>query len=163
MKLRLWAIWQSMVSRTDGNDKILSIEHKNIVIEDPRGKQRGTDPPIGGELGEANAFALEVLTILYRKSGETTLADKYIETSPYDVEIRIQDYLDIFCLEKLKRTNETEVLQKSIIDYTNHDPSPSFNNILALKLLKEKGEAEAANTLVQKMGKSGAPGNKVNE
>ena len=68
---------------------------------------------------------------------------------PYDVETRIQDYLDIFCLEKLKRPNETEVLRKSVIDYTNQDTSPSFNNILALKLLKEKGETEAANTLVQ--------------
>jgi hypothetical protein len=82
---------------------------------------------------------------------------------PYDVETRIQDYLDIFCLEKLKRPNETEVLRKSIIDFTNQDPSPSFNNILALKLLKEKGETETANTLVQKMEKSGRAGNPVNQ
>jgi len=79
------------------------------------------------------------------------------------VETRIQDYLDIFCLEKLKRQNETEVLGKSIIDYTNQDPSPSFNNILALKLLKEEGETEAANSLVQKMEKSGGSGNLVNQ
>ncbi len=69
---------------------------------------------------------------------------------PYDVDTRIQDYLDIFCLEKLKRPNETEVLRKSIIDFTNQDPSPSFNNILALKLLKEKGETEAVNTWFRK-------------
>jgi tetratricopeptide (TPR) repeat protein len=81
---------------------------------------------------------------------------------PYNVETRIQDYLDIFCLEKLKRPNETEVLRKSIIDFTNQDQSPSFNNILALKLLKEKGETEAANTLVQKMEKSERAGNPVN-
>jgi hypothetical protein len=61
------------------------------------------------------------------------------------------------------RPNETEVLRKSIIDYTNQDKSPSFNNILALKLLKEKGETEAANTLVQKIGKSGNSGNPVNQ
>jgi hypothetical protein len=82
---------------------------------------------------------------------------------PYDVETRIQDYLDIFCLEKLKRPNETEVLRKSIIDFTNQDTSPSFNNILALKLLKEKGETETANTIVQKIEKSGSPGNPVNQ
>jgi hypothetical protein len=82
---------------------------------------------------------------------------------PYDVETRIQNYLDILCLEKLKRPNETEVLRKSIIDFTNQDPSPSFNNILALKLLKEKGETEAANTLVQKMEKSGRAGNPFNQ
>jgi hypothetical protein len=82
---------------------------------------------------------------------------------PYDVETRIQDYLDIFCLEKLKRPNETEVLRKSIIDYTNQDASPSFNNILALKLLKEKGDTEAANSLVQLIEKSGGPENPVNK
>jgi tetratricopeptide (TPR) repeat protein len=82
---------------------------------------------------------------------------------PYDVETRIQDYLDIFCLEKLKRPNETEVLRKSIIDYTNQDTSPSFNNILALKLLKGKGEIEAANNLVQKLEKSGNSGDLVNQ
>jgi tetratricopeptide (TPR) repeat protein len=82
---------------------------------------------------------------------------------PYDVETRIQDYLDIFCLEKLKRPNETEVLRKSIIDYTNQDTSPSFNNILAIKLLKEKGESEAANTLIKKMENPENSGNEVNQ
>jgi tetratricopeptide (TPR) repeat protein len=82
---------------------------------------------------------------------------------PYDVETRIQDYLDIICLGKLKRQNETASLRKSIIDFTNQDPSPSFNNILALKLLKENGETEAANTLIQKMENSGRSGNKVNQ
>jgi hypothetical protein len=82
---------------------------------------------------------------------------------PYDVETRIQDYLDIFCLEKLKRPNETEALRKSIINYTNQDLSPSFNNILALKLLKEKGETEAANTIIQKMEKSGGAEDPVNQ
>ncbi|MFC2098888.1 DUF5107 domain-containing protein, partial [Bacteroidota bacterium] len=38
---------------------------------------------------------------------------------PYVVDTRIQDYLNIFCLEKLNRTSETAVLQKSVIDYTN--------------------------------------------
>jgi tetratricopeptide (TPR) repeat protein len=82
---------------------------------------------------------------------------------PYDVETRIQDYLGIFCLEKLKRPDETEVLRKSIIDYTNQDTSPSFNNILALKLLKEKGETAAANTLVQLIEKTGSPANQLNQ
>ena len=82
---------------------------------------------------------------------------------PYDVDSRIQDYLDILCLEKLKRPDETEVLRKSIIDYTYQDTSPSFNNILALKLLEEKEETEASNTLIQKMGKSESLENQVNQ
>jgi len=82
---------------------------------------------------------------------------------PYDVETRTQDYLEIFCLDKLKRSGETAALRKSVIDYTNQDPSPSFNNILALKLLKDKGETEAANTLIQKMEKAGRSANPVNQ
>ena len=114
------------------------------------------------------------LSIDLIKNKKYTEAMKMIEKSkdwpenlgvgkPYDVETRIQDYLDIFCLEKLKRSNETEVLRKSIIDYTNQDPSPSFNNSLALKLLKEKGDTESANALVQKIEKSGAAENPVNQ
>ena len=82
---------------------------------------------------------------------------------PYDVETRIQDYLAIFCLDNLKRSGETAALRKSIIDYTNQDPSPSFNNILALKLLKDKGETEAANTLIQKIETAGRSGNQINQ
>jgi len=95
---------------------------------------------------------------------------------PYEVETIIQDYLEIFCLDKLKRPNETASLRKSIIDYTNKDlaatfnyvhytlDSPtSFNNILSLKLLKEKGETDAVNTLIQKIEKSGREGNLVNQ
>jgi hypothetical protein len=114
------------------------------------------------------------LSIDLIKNKKYTEAMKMIEKSkdwpenlgvgkPYDVETRIQDYLDIFCLEKLKRSNETEVLRKSIIDYTNQETSPSFNNILALKLLKEKGNTESANALVQKIEKSGAAENPVNQ
>ncbi len=114
------------------------------------------------------------LTIDLMKNKKYAEAMKMIEKSkewpenlgvgkPYDVETRIQDYLDIFCLEKLKRPNETASLRKSVIDYTNQDPYPSFNNILALKLLKDKGETEAANILAQKIEKSGRPGNPINQ
>lgn len=108
------------------------------------------------------------------KSKKYTEAMKMIEKSkewpenlgvgkPYEVETRIQDYLEIFCLDKIKKPEGSAVLRKSIIDYTNQDPSPSFNNILALKLLKEKGETEAANSLVQKIEKSGSLENPANQ
>ena len=38
---------------------------------------------------------------------------------PYDVDIRIQDYLNVYCLEKMKKSGETAGLKKSIVDYTN--------------------------------------------
>ena len=82
---------------------------------------------------------------------------------PYDVETRIQDYLEILCLKKLKKLDETEMLRKSIIDYTKKDPSPSFNNILALKLLKETGETKTADALVQGLEGPGRSDNPVDQ
>jgi tetratricopeptide (TPR) repeat protein len=79
---------------------------------------------------------------------------------PYDVDIRIQDYLKLFCLQKLNRVSETEALYNSIIDYTNQKISaPSFSNILAIWLLKEKGDKSAADNLMQKMQESTNPVN----
>ncbi|MCE5346211.1 MAG: DUF5107 domain-containing protein [Bacteroidales bacterium] len=76
---------------------------------------------------------------------------------PYVADTRIQDYLNIFCLEKLKKSNETSELRKSVIDYTNQSKRPSFSNILAVNLLKENGETAAANKLIQEMGNSSNP------
>lgn len=126
-------------------------------------------PSEGARLGkvvfEQASLFLSMDMIKNKKYGE---AIKMIEKSkewpetlgvgkPYDVDIRIQDYLKIFCLDKLNRKIETAVLQKSVIDYTNQQMAPSFNDILAIKLLMEKGENEAANTLIQKMGNSDNP------
>lgn len=77
---------------------------------------------------------------------------------PYIVDNRIQDYMKIFCLEKLHRTGETEVLKTSIIEYTkDHITSPSYNNVLAIWLLREKGESEEANGLISKISLSLQP------
>jgi Tfp pilus assembly protein PilF len=83
---------------------------------------------------------------------------------PYDVYTRIQDYLEIFCLEKLNRSNDAASLSKSIIDYTNQNyMSPSFSNILAFRILKENGETEAVNTLIQKMVNSSRSANPIQQ
>ncbi len=126
-------------------------------------------PSEGARLGkvvfEQASLFLSMDLIKNKKYGE---AIKMIEKSkewpetlgvgkPYDVDTRIQDYLKIFCLDKLNRKSETAVLQKSVIDYTNQQMAPSFSNILAIKLLMAKGENEAANTLIQKMGNSDNP------
>jgi hypothetical protein len=64
----------------------------------------------------------------------------------------MQDYLEIYCLEKLNRVNEAASLRVSLLGYTDkHYMSPSFNNILALRILREKGENEAADKLIQKI------------
>jgi Tfp pilus assembly protein PilF len=82
---------------------------------------------------------------------------------PYEVDIRIQDYLKIFCLEKLNRSKEGAEFRKSVIDYTNQHLSPSFNNLLALKLLIENGEKEAANSLIQKLSDPSRRANPIDQ
>ena len=76
---------------------------------------------------------------------------------PYDVDTRIQDYLNAYCLEKMNKASETAGLKKSIVDYTNTHKRPSFSNILALETLQAQGDTSAAEDLVMKMQNSGSP------
>ena len=70
---------------------------------------------------------------------------------PYDVDTRIQDYLNVYCLEKMNKAGETAGLKTSIVDYSNSHLYPSFNNILAVETLKAKGDKAAAEEMVKKM------------
>ena len=76
---------------------------------------------------------------------------------PYDVDTRIQDYLNVYCLEKMKKAGETAGLKKSIVDYTNQQKYPSFSNILAVETLKAQGDKAAAEEMVKKMEGSDNP------
>jgi hypothetical protein len=76
---------------------------------------------------------------------------------PYDVDIRIQDYLNAYCLEKMNKGGETAGLKKSIVDYTNLQKYPSFSNILAIETLKAQGDKAAAETMVNKLEGSDNP------
>ena len=81
---------------------------------------------------------------------------------PYDVDTRIQDYMKIICLEKMNRKKETDELRKSVIDYTKqHLMSPSFNSILAVRLLRDQGKTDEANELIQKISNSSNTDNPV--
>ncbi len=76
---------------------------------------------------------------------------------PYDVDIRIQDYLNAYCLEKMKKAGETAVLKKSVVDYTTKNSHPSFSNILAIETLKAQGDKTGAEDLIKKMQDSKNP------
>ena len=83
---------------------------------------------------------------------------------PYVVDIRIQDYLKAFCLEKINRVDEAATLRKSVVDYTNeYYMAPSFNHILAYWSLREKGETKAAATLIDKIGESDSKANPMQQ
>jgi tetratricopeptide (TPR) repeat protein len=76
---------------------------------------------------------------------------------PYDVDTRVQDYLNVYCLEKMKKSGETAGLQTSIVDYTKSHKYPSFSNILAVETLKDKGDKAAAEDMVKKLEGSDNP------
>ena len=81
---------------------------------------------------------------------------------PYVADVRIQDYLNAYALEKMNRSIEAEALRQSVIDYTkNHGRDPSFSNYLAVKLLKERGQTNEANELIRNINSS--PGHAVNK
>jgi hypothetical protein len=119
----------------------------------------------GQEVFEQACLFLSLNLLKNKKYGE---AIKMIEKSrkwpenlgvgrPYQVDTRLQDYLEILCLEKLNRKSEAEVLRNSVIDYTNLHESPSFSNLLALRLLREKGNVNVANAMLQRMEDSSNP------
>ena len=76
---------------------------------------------------------------------------------PYDVDIRVQDYLNVYCLEKMKKSGETAGLKKSIVEYTNAHKNPSFSSILAVETLKAQGDKSGAEDMVKKMEGSDNP------
>ena len=76
---------------------------------------------------------------------------------PYEVDTRLQDYLNIYCLEKLNRAGETVALKKSIVDFTDKNDGASFSNILAVKILISQGETASADAMVKKLQDSSNP------
>jgi tetratricopeptide (TPR) repeat protein len=79
---------------------------------------------------------------------------------PYVVDTRIQDYLNIYCLEKLNRKSETEALKKSIAGYTGSHRVPSYSNILTINVLNGMGDKTAADELINNMEYSKNPAQK---
>jgi len=76
---------------------------------------------------------------------------------PYDVDTRVQDYLSVYCLDKLNRKSEADALRKSIAGYTGRRRGPSYGNLLTVKVLNEMGEKAAADELMGKLADSKNP------
>ncbi|HUX97359.1 MAG TPA: DUF5107 domain-containing protein [Bacteroidales bacterium] len=79
---------------------------------------------------------------------------------PYEVDTRIQDYLNIYCLDKMNRKSETEPLKKSISEFTGRRRGPSYSNILTVRLLNNMGNKAAADEMIKKMAESSVPAQK---
>jgi tetratricopeptide (TPR) repeat protein len=83
---------------------------------------------------------------------------------PYDVDVRMQDYLKAFTLEKMKNAKEAEQLNKSVVEYTKENiTQPSFSNLLGIMLLQENGKKDEANQLIQQLSDSRRSGNPVSK
>jgi tetratricopeptide (TPR) repeat protein len=70
---------------------------------------------------------------------------------PYDVDTRVQDYLNAYCLDKMNKGGEAAPLKKSVVDYTGANAYPSFTNILAVETLKQQGDKAGAEAMVKKL------------
>ena len=77
--------------------------------------------------------------------------------TPYEPDNRMQNYMEAICNDKLGKANDVKKLQDEILDYTKthfSDGRSAFNNIFALEVLKQRGETEAANSLIQQIKES---------
>ena len=85
--------------------------------------------------------------------------------APYEPDNRMQNYLEALCQDKSGRIKEATVLRDAILSYTkNHDGESrlTFNNLFALFILRQRGETEAANALIQKMKEGDQCGKPIN-
>ena len=74
--------------------------------------------------------------------------------APYEPDVRLQNYLEAICLDKLGRSKEAEILRGGILNFTKthyKDLRPTFNNLLALWIYQKKGETTEASQLIQKI------------
>ena len=84
--------------------------------------------------------------------------------APYESDNRMQNYLESLCQDKLGKSKEAVELRDAILSFTsNHygDSRLTFNNIFALTILQQRGETEAANSLIQKIKECDQYGNPI--
>jgi len=79
---------------------------------------------------------------------------------PYVVDTRIQDYLNIYCLNKTNKKNGIDALRNSIAEYSGRTQRGSYNQILTINALREMGKTSEADALIRKLSESDSPINK---
>ena len=79
---------------------------------------------------------------------------------PFVVDTRIQDYLNIYCLEKMNRKTEADAMKNSIADYAGRSQRASYNNILTINTLRSMGKTTEADALIRNISDTNNPINK---
>lgn len=73
---------------------------------------------------------------------------------PFEPDNRMQNYLEALCYEKQGRRLEAKSLQDEILSFTRlhyAGAGKTFNNLLALQILRQRGDTESANSLIEKL------------
>ena len=74
--------------------------------------------------------------------------------APYEPDNRMQQYLQAICMEKTGGSKVAAALRERVIQFTIADENythHSFNNLLALNILQQKGATEQARKLLQQL------------
>jgi hypothetical protein len=86
--------------------------------------------------------------------------------APFEPDNRMQNYMEAICNSKLGRANVAKDLQNAVLDFTKahySDGRSNFNNIFALEILKQRGETEAADLLIQQIKQSDQSTNPIQQ
>jgi len=78
---------------------------------------------------------------------------------PRVVDTRVQDYLNIYCLDKMNKKDGLEAMKRSIIDYSGRSRQGLYS-ILTINTLKSMGKTSEADDLVRSLSESNSPINK---
>lgn len=80
---------------------------------------------------------------------------------PYDPDNRFQDYLTVYCLGKLGRTQEIDGLQQRVVKYSlENTRRSSFANLLGLLAMEQAGTEEQMTTFIKQLENTASPENK---
>jgi Tfp pilus assembly protein PilF len=71
---------------------------------------------------------------------------------PFVVDVRVQDYLNIYCLEKLNKKAEAEAMKNAITEFRSQ--RVSYNNILTINTLRSMGKNAEADALIRNISDS---------
>jgi Tfp pilus assembly protein PilF len=71
---------------------------------------------------------------------------------PYDADERLQDYLSAYCYEKSARVSEGKAVKNKVASFSLENFSAhEFNNLLALKVLKQNGDVKNVSWLMHQI------------
>ena len=72
---------------------------------------------------------------------------------PLEVDTRVQDYLNIYCLNRMNKKDGIDAMKNSIAGFSKNEMS-SLSNILTINELRNMGKTAEADALIRSLGES---------